>query len=107
MWLPHTHCMLYAIGVSRVANFILGSPQKCMIALLSSSDWAYLTKNRVVPHPLYSSPQTRICLITADGPADDTFKKLVKDPEFPKDLERKLVKVIRYSRLAKKYNTYE
>jgi ribosome biogenesis protein UTP30 len=64
-------------------------------------------RDSVVPHPLYSSPQTRICLITADGPADDTFKKLVKDPAFPKDLEKKLHKVIRYSRLAKKYKEYE
>jgi ribosome biogenesis protein UTP30 len=71
----------------------------------SSSD--QLTRNSVVPHPLYSSPQTRICLITADGPEDDTFKKLVKDPAFPKDLEKKLHKVIRYSRLAKKYKDFE
>ena len=62
-----------------------------------------------VPHPLYSSPQTQICLITADPPAGNpsAYKDLVKHKAFPNDLQPKIAKVIRFSRLSKKYKSYE
>jgi ribosome biogenesis protein UTP30 len=62
-----------------------------------------------VPHPLYSSPQTQICLITADPPAGNptAYKDLVKHKAFPNDLQPKIAKVIRFSKLSKKYKSYE
>jgi ribosome biogenesis protein UTP30 len=58
---------------------------------------------------LYSSPDTRVCLITADPPASNpnAYKDLKDSDKFPKDLKPKIRKIIRYSRVAKKYKSYE
>ncbi|KAF2665931.1 ribosomal protein L1 [Microthyrium microscopicum] len=63
----------------------------------------------LVPHPLYTSPSTRVCLITADPHSSQpkVYKKLIKDAAFPNDLQEKIVKVIAYSRLAKKFKQFE
>jgi ribosome biogenesis protein UTP30 len=68
-----------------------------------------LTRRSQAPHALYNSPETRICLITADPPPGnpDAYKDLKKHPDFPKDLKEKLRKVIRFSKLAKNYKSFE
>jgi ribosome biogenesis protein UTP30 len=72
---------------------------------ISYSNEAYST----VPHPLYSSPETRICLITADPPADSpkAYKNLISSSDFPADLAPKITRVVRFSKLSKKYRAYE
>jgi ribosome biogenesis protein UTP30 len=71
--------------------------------------FALLIRARIAPHPLYSSPDTRICLITADPPASDTkaYKTLTQAEQFPQDLKPKIRKIIAYSKLAKKYKPFE
>lgn len=65
--------------------------------------------HRKVPHPLLAQKDTRICLITADPPADrpSAYKDLVASPAFPAGLKAQIPKVIAISRLKAKYNTFE
>lgn len=62
-----------------------------------------------IPHPLYSSPHTQICLITIDPPAHAprAYKNLINHPNFPKDLRTQIIKVTSYSKLIRKYKDYE
>jgi ribosome biogenesis protein UTP30 len=52
---------------------------------------------------------TRICLITADPPADrpTAYKDLVASPAFPEALKNRIQKTIAISRLKAKFNTFE
>ena len=62
-----------------------------------------------LPHPLQTTSQSRICLITADPPASSprAYKELVQSAEFPADLSPRIVKVIAISRLKAKYKSFE
>ena len=62
-----------------------------------------------MPHPLLTKKDTRICLITADPPADrpTAYKDLVASPAFPESLRAQIPKVIAVSRLKAKFNTFE
>lgn len=58
-----------------------------------------------IPHPLQNSPNTSICLITADP--QRTYKDLVASPTFPADLAKRITRVIGVTKLKKKYSQYE
>ncbi|KAL2061883.1 hypothetical protein VTL71DRAFT_7261 [Oculimacula yallundae] len=58
-----------------------------------------------VPHALNTSPNTTICLITADP--QRTYKDLIQDPSFPPALAARITKVVGVSKLKKKYSQYE
>jgi ribosome biogenesis protein UTP30 len=62
-----------------------------------------------VPHSLLTNKESRICLITADPPADRStvYKDLVASPAFPADLKKRITKVIAVSRLKAKYKSFE
>ncbi|RFU33743.1 hypothetical protein B7463_g2609, partial [Scytalidium lignicola] len=58
-----------------------------------------------LPHPLNTSPNTTICLITADP--QRTFKDIVASPTFPADLAPRISRVIGVSKIKAKFTQYE
>ncbi|PGH15396.1 hypothetical protein AJ80_05580 [Polytolypa hystricis UAMH7299] len=58
-----------------------------------------------VPHSLNTSPALNICLITADP--QRAVKDVVADPAFPKSLSSRITKVIGFSKLKAKYQSFE
>ncbi|KAF2762366.1 ribosomal protein L1 [Pseudovirgaria hyperparasitica] len=58
-----------------------------------------------VPHTLHASPNTRICLITADP--QRRYKDIVAHPSFPPTLASRIGRVIGMSKLKAKYKSYE
>ena len=58
-----------------------------------------------VPHSLNSSPDLRICLITADP--QRAAKNTVADPSFPKALSSRINRVIGFTKLKARYKTFE
>ncbi|KAL5356757.1 ribosomal protein L1p/L10e family-domain-containing protein [Aspergillus floccosus] len=58
-----------------------------------------------IPHSLNSSPSLSICLITADP--QRSVKNIVADPSFPKHLSSRIDRVIGYSKLKARYQSFE
>ncbi|KAJ5953379.1 hypothetical protein N7454_000275 [Penicillium verhagenii] len=58
-----------------------------------------------LPHSLNSSPSLSICLITADPQRG--VKDIVADPSFPKELSSRIDKVIGFSKLKARYQSFE
>ncbi|KAJ6004737.1 hypothetical protein N7540_012536 [Penicillium herquei] len=58
-----------------------------------------------IPHSLNSSPSLSICLITADPQRG--VKDIVADPTFPKELSSRIDKVIGFSKLKARYQSFE
>ena len=58
-----------------------------------------------LPHSLNSSPSLSICLITADPQRN--VKDIVADPAFPSELSSRIDKVIRFSKLKARYQSFE
>ncbi|KAJ5716023.1 uncharacterized protein N7483_013204 [Penicillium malachiteum] len=58
-----------------------------------------------LPHSLNSSPSLSICLITADPQRG--VKDIVADPTFPKELSSRIDKVIGFSKLKARYQSFE
>ena len=59
----------------------------------------------VLPHPINTSPTTRICLITADP--QRSYKDLVAHASFPSSLSSRINRVIGITKLKAKYKSYE
>lgn len=58
-----------------------------------------------IPHSLNSSPSLSICLITADPQRG--VKDIVADPIFPKEISSRIDKVIGFSKLKARYQSFE
>jgi ribosome biogenesis protein UTP30 len=58
-----------------------------------------------LPHPLNTSSNLRICLITADP--QRTYKDLVASPAFPSALSARISKVVGVDKIRKKWTQYE
>jgi len=58
-----------------------------------------------LPHPLNSSANTTICLITADP--QRTYKDLVASPAFPAALSKRISKVVGVKKIQNKWTQYE
>ncbi|EXJ54820.1 hypothetical protein A1O7_10161 [Cladophialophora yegresii CBS 114405] len=58
-----------------------------------------------VPHSLNTSPDLRICLITADP--QRAVKNLVADPAFPEQLKTRITRIIGFTKLKARYKTFE
>jgi ribosome biogenesis protein UTP30 len=58
-----------------------------------------------LPHSLNSSPSLSVCLITADPQRG--VKDIVADPSFPKELSSRIEKVIGFSKLKARYQSFE
>ncbi|KAK6369338.1 proteasome-interacting protein cic1 [Exophiala oligosperma] len=58
-----------------------------------------------VPHSLNTSPDLRICLITADP--QRAVKNVVADPAFPASLKSRVTKIIGFTKLKNRYKTFE
>ena len=58
-----------------------------------------------LPHSLNSSPSLSICLITADPQRG--VKDIVADPSFPQELSKRINKVIGFSKLKARYQSFE
>lgn len=58
-----------------------------------------------IPHSLNASSNLSVCLITADP--QRAVKNIVTDPSFPQDLTSRIDKVIGYSKLKSRYQTFE
>lgn len=58
-----------------------------------------------VPHPLNTSPNTTICLITVDP--QRTYKDIIASPAFPSALGARITRVIGITKLRAKFNQYE
>ncbi|ETI20094.1 hypothetical protein G647_08128 [Cladophialophora carrionii CBS 160.54] len=58
-----------------------------------------------VPHSLNTSPDLRICLITADP--QRAVKNLVADPAFPAQLKTRITRIIGFTKLKARYKTFE
>ncbi|KAL4892469.1 ribosomal protein L1p/L10e family-domain-containing protein [Aspergillus ambiguus] len=58
-----------------------------------------------IPHSLNSSPSLSICLITADP--QRSMKNIVADSSFPQSLSSRIERVIGYSKLKAKYQSFE
>lgn len=87
-------------------------------SLSNEAVWLILTtkkhvvdKNRLkpgkisIPHSLNSSPSLSICLITADPQRG--VKDIVADPAFPSELSSRIDKVIGFSKLKSRYQSFE
>lgn len=87
-------------------------------SLNNESVWLILTtkkhvvdKNRLkpgkitLPHSLNSSPSLSVCLITADP--QRAVKDIVADPTFPQELSSRIEKVIGFSKLKARYQSFE
>jgi ribosome biogenesis protein UTP30 len=59
----------------------------------------------ILPHPLNSSANTTICLITADP--QRTYKDLVASPAFPAALSKRITKVTGIKKIQAKWTQYE
>ncbi|KAL6247762.1 proteasome-interacting protein cic1 [Rhinocladiella similis] len=59
----------------------------------------------LVPHSLNTSPNLRICLITADP--QRAVKNVVADPAFPANLKSRITKIIGFTKLKNRYKTFE
>ncbi|CAD6578828.1 MAG: hypothetical protein ASARMPREDX12_008983 [Alectoria sarmentosa] len=105
--------------VSKTKNLLLSdnSPQDVF-----SSDvepvWLVLTTKKFItdqkrlkprkvllPHPLYPSPDTSICLITPEPQRQ--FKDVIAHPSFPSTLSKRITKVISIKKLEAKYRSFE
>ncbi|KAJ5461193.1 uncharacterized protein N7458_002745 [Penicillium daleae] len=79
--------------------------------LLLTTKKHVVDKNRLkpgkitVPHSLNSSPSLSICVITADPQRG--FKDVVADPAFPQELSSRIEKVIGFSKLKARYQSFE
>ncbi|KAL6856734.1 ribosomal protein L1 [Trichoderma novae-zelandiae] len=70
------------------------------------SDKARLQPGKVpLPHSLNGSPETTVCLITADP--QRAYKNIVASDEFPAELRKRVTRVIDVSKLKAKYSQYE
>lgn len=58
-----------------------------------------------IPHSLNASPSLSICLITADP--QRAVKDVVADPSFPTSLSSRINKIIGYSKLKARYQSFE
>ena len=58
-----------------------------------------------LPHSLYKSPASTICLITADP--QRAFKDTIRHPLFPVDLSSRITKIIGISKLKGRYKSFE
>ncbi|KAL1964413.1 hypothetical protein VTN77DRAFT_6971 [Rasamsonia byssochlamydoides] len=58
-----------------------------------------------IPHSLNTSPSLSICLITADP--QRAVKDIVADPSFPTSLSSRINKIIGYSKLKARYQSFE
>lgn len=58
-----------------------------------------------LPHSLNSSPSLSVCLITADPQRG--VKDIVADPSFPQELSSRIEKVIGFSKLKQRYQSFE
>ncbi|PIG85825.1 hypothetical protein AARAC_001764 [Aspergillus arachidicola] len=58
-----------------------------------------------VPHSLNDSPNLSVCLITADP--QRSVKNIVTDPSFPEHLTSRIDRVIGYSKLKARYQSFE
>lgn len=58
-----------------------------------------------IPHSLNASPSLSICLITADP--QRAVKNIVADPSFPQHLASRIERVIGFSKLKAKYQSFE
>lgn len=58
-----------------------------------------------IPHSLNDSPNLSVCLITADP--QRAVKNIVADPSFPQHLTSRIDKVIGYSKLKARYQSFE
>ncbi|KIW74373.1 hypothetical protein Z517_12313 [Fonsecaea pedrosoi CBS 271.37] len=58
-----------------------------------------------VPHPLNTSPDLRICLITTDP--QRAVKNVVADPAFPEHLKSRITRIIGITKLKARYKTFE
>lgn len=58
-----------------------------------------------MPHSLNTSPNLRICLITADP--QRAVKNVVADPAFPANLKSRITKIIGFTKLKNRYKTFE
>lgn len=58
-----------------------------------------------VPHSLHSSPSLSICLITADP--QRAVKDVIAEPSFPKTLSSRITKIIGFSKLKARYQSFE
>ncbi|OXV06384.1 hypothetical protein Egran_05848 [Elaphomyces granulatus] len=88
------------------------------IPIINEPVWLVLTtkrhivdKNRLkpgkisVPHSLNTSPSLSVCLITADP--QRAIKDAVSDPSFPSSLSSRITKIIGYSKLKARYQSFE
>ena len=79
--------------------------------LLMTTKQHMVDKNRLkpgkiaVPHSLNTSSSLSICLITADP--QRAVKDVVADPAFPKELAAKITKIIGFTKLKARYNSFE
>lgn len=70
------------------------------------SDKARLQPGKVLlPHSLNASPETSVCLITADP--QRAYKNIVAADDFPAELRKKITRVIDVTKLKAKYGQYE
>lgn len=58
-----------------------------------------------IPHSLNTSPDSSLCLITADP--QRTYKDIVASPAFPTSLGSRIARVIDITHIKQKYKTYE
>ncbi|EXJ83251.1 hypothetical protein A1O1_06870 [Capronia coronata CBS 617.96] len=58
-----------------------------------------------VPHPLNTSPDLRICLITTDP--QRAVKNVVADPAFPAELKSRITRIIGLTKLKARYKTFD
>ncbi|KAJ9292850.1 hypothetical protein DTO271G3_8425 [Paecilomyces variotii] len=58
-----------------------------------------------IPHSLNAAPSLSICLITADP--QRAFKDVIADPAFPSSLSSRINRVIGFSKLKAKYQSFE
>ncbi|OJJ41810.1 hypothetical protein ASPWEDRAFT_147791 [Aspergillus wentii DTO 134E9] len=58
-----------------------------------------------IPHSLNASPSLSVCLITADP--QRAVKNIVTDPSFPQSLSSRIDKVIGFSKLKARYQSFE
>ncbi|KAI1081794.1 ribosomal protein L1 [Whalleya microplaca] len=59
----------------------------------------------VVPHPLNTDPEMRICLITAEP--QRAYKNLIASDDFPTEWRKRVTRVIDVAKLKAKFRAYE
>ena len=59
----------------------------------------------LLPHPLHTSPDTSICIITPDPQRQ--FKDAIAHPSFPTTLSKRITKIISIKKLEAKYRSFE